>query len=471
MKMDNDEVCYLSAIDLADQIRSKRLSCVEVVQSFLERIKRIDGALHAYITVCEEEARREAEGADAKLARGEPVGPLHGVPFSVKDLFHTRGVRTTAGSRLHEAYIPTEDAIPVARLRHAGAILLGKTNTPEFGYKATTENPAFGPTHNPWSLELTPGGSSGGAAAATAAGISPLSLGSDGGGSIRIPASFCGVFGLKPSFGLIPMLPCFGAWRSLAHGGPITGSARDAALMLDVMAGPHERDRTSVPCGDSQFLPQASEWGRKLHIGYSPDLGFARIEPEIAQIVGESLPALETIGHNVERVDLDLSVAEKIFTTIVLAENTGAQFKDIDANREFMDGALVKFVEMGLQVKTSDYVGAMLRRDELAQRMSTYFDTFDLLVTSTVSVPPFPIDKPPRQIAGEKIDPLGWLPFTHPFNLTGHPAASVPCGWTSEGLPVGIQVVGPRYEDGRVLSFCAQYEEAYPWQGRRPALQ
>jgi len=468
--MVNDELCYLSAIDLADQIRAKRFSSVEVVQSFLDRIGRVNTALNAYLTVCGDDALRDAEGADEKLARGEAVGPLHGVPFSVKDLFHTRGVRTTAGSRLREDYIPAGDAIPVARLREAGAILLGKTNTPEFGYKATTENPAFGPTHNPWSPDLTPGGSSGGAAAATAAGLSPLSLGSDGGGSIRIPASFCGVFGMKPTFGLIPLLPCFGAWRSLAHGGPITGYVRDAALMLDVMAGPDELDRMSVPKGDGRFLARASEFGRRLRVGYSADLGFARLESEIAQIVERALPTLEAIGHTVERVEPDLSIAQEIFATIVLAENTGVHSKYFDANREVMDVALVKFIEMGLQLKTTDYVGAMLRRDELAAETSAFFDTFDILVTPTVSVPPFPIDNPPRKIAGEKIDPLGWLPFTYPFNLTGHPAASVPCGWTSEGLPVGIQVVGPRYGDGTVLGLCAQYEKAQPWNGRRPKL-
>jgi aspartyl-tRNA(Asn)/glutamyl-tRNA(Gln) amidotransferase subunit A len=468
--MDKDDLCYLSAGDLAEQIRSKQLSTVEVVQSFLDRIGRVNDGLNAYLTVCGDEALWAAQRADEMLARGEETGPLGGVPFSVKDVFHTRGVRTTGGSQVHQQYIPGEDAIPVARLHQAGAILLGKTNTPEFAYKATTENPAFGPTRNPWSIDMTPGGSSGGAAAATAAGMSPLSLGSDGGGSIRIPASFCGIFGLKPTYGLVPLLPCFGIWRTLAHGGPITRSVRDAALMLDVLAGHHEGDRLSVAKPGGSYLEQAGERKRKLRIGYSGDLGFARIEPEIAEIVERALPKMEAAGHKVERVDLNLSLAQKIFATIVLAENTGAHAGHFEANRDIMDGALVKFIEMGLELKSTDYMAAMHRRDELAGEMRTFFTAFDVLMTPSVSVPPFPIDMPPRKVGGEKIDPLGWLPFTYPFNLTGHPAASVPCGWTSEGLPVGFQVVGRRYGDGEVLSLCAQYEEAHPWQERRPQI-
>ncbi len=468
--MSNTNICCLPATELASRIRAGQLSAEEVARALLDRISDANPALNAYVTICEAEALAAARAADGRSARGEPTGRLHGVPFSVKDLFHTRGLRTTFGSRVFESFEPADDSLPVARLRAAGGILLGKTNTPEMGYKATTENPLFGATRNPWALDRTPGGSSGGAAAAVASGMSPLALGSDGGGSIRIPASFCGVFGFKPSFGLVPTFPGFTGWRSLYHAGPIARTVADAALMMDVMSGPDELDRASVPCPERGFSGSLQNPTAKLRVGCSLDLGFARVEDAVAQCVQKSFRAIGGLGHAVDSAPLDLGAAPRMFQTLILAENAAACAGLREQDREAMDPALVKFVEMGRKIGTAEYLEAMRGRDELAGGLAEFFSAFDLLVTPSVAVSPFRIAEAPREIEGTKIDPLGWLPFTYPFNLTGNPAASVPCGFTADGLPVGMQVVGRRYADAQVLAFCAQFEQAYPWADQRPQL-
>ncbi|PYV15621.1 MAG: amidase, partial [Acidobacteria bacterium] len=283
----------------------------------------------------------------------------------------------------------------------------------------------------------------------------------DGGGSIRIPASFCGVFGLKPTFGLVPSLPGFGGWKTLSHVGPIARSVRDAALMLDVVAGPDEIDRTSIPRGTSSYLRAVARPRVGLRLGYSPDLGFAAVEAAVAGVVEGALGAFETLGHLVDRVALDLGAARPIFEIVVGAENAGAHRTELENHRALMDEGLVKFIERGLGVSAVEYVAAVARRDELAAALAAHFARYDLLLTPAVAVAPFPVGQAPK-------DPLDWIPFTYPFNLTGNPAASVPAGRTSDGLPVGLQVVGPRHEDGLVLNLAAQFEEAHPWAHLRP---
>ena len=430
--MVQNEICFMPATELAERLRSRRLSASEVVQAFLERIRRVNPSLNAYVTLDEERALREARAADERLFHAARPEPLHGVPFSVKDVVFTAGLRTTAGSRIYERYVPEKDAIAVARLRAAGAILLGKTNTPEFGYKATTENPLFGPTCNPWDMTRTAGGSSGGAAAATAAGLSPLSVGTDGGGSIRIPASFCGVFG--------------------------------------VMAGPHEIDRVSLPESPTSCLSELEHPRKNLRLGYSADLGFATVEHEVAAVVEAVLPVFEEIGHSVEKTEIALGAAKKSFETIVLVENAGANGKYLEEHRALMDEGLVKFIEAGLGYRAVDYTAATRVRDDVAAKLAAFFADHDLLLTPTVAVAPFPIGQAPREMGGVKMEPVDWIPFTYAFNLTGNPAASVPCGTTAVGLPVGLQVVGPRHADALVLNLCAQLEEARPWAHHRPAL-
>ncbi|MBI2878907.1 MAG: amidase, partial [Candidatus Rokubacteria bacterium] len=278
--MHDDDLCYLPATDLAAAIRAKALSPVEVVEAFLARIERLNPLLNAYCTLTAEAAREAAREAEAAVLAGRPLGALHGVPVSIKDLIITRGVRTTWGSKIHEDHVPEEDAPAVERLRAAGAILLGKTNTPELGWRGSTDNLIFGPTRNPWDPGRTAGGSSGGAAAAVAAGLGPLAVGTDGGGSIRIPASFCGIYGLKPSFGRVPIYPASAA-EALSHAGPMTRTVADAALMLEVLAGPDERDRNSLPADGARYARAIEDDLRGLRVAWSPDLGYAAVDPEV----------------------------------------------------------------------------------------------------------------------------------------------------------------------------------------------
>jgi Asp-tRNA(Asn)/Glu-tRNA(Gln) amidotransferase A subunit family amidase len=460
-----DEICFTPAAELAARLRRREIGAVESTRAFLDRIARVNPRINAYVTVCAERALDEAARCDD--AR-EPVGPLHGVPFAVKDLVWTEGVRTTSGSRIFADWVPPRDARAVARLRAAGAILLGKTNTPEFGYKATTENPLFGATLNPWNPALTPGGSSGGAAAAAAAGLAPLSLGTDGGRSIRVPPSYCGVFGLKPTFGLVPQRPGTGPWRSLAHTGPITRTVADAALMLDVIAGPDELDPLSVPRAIPSYSAALARPRAGLSIAWSADLGFAAVDPAVTKAVEGVLPAITTCGHSLEPAALDLAEAREVFEVLVAAENAAAYRGYVAGHRMEMDEGLVKFVERGLSGAAVDYLDAEQRRDALAERIAECFTRFDLLVTPTVAVPPFPIGAAPREIRGVKVGPLGWLAFTYPFNLTGHPAASLPFAATPDGLPIGLQIVGPHHADALVLDFAAQVEAVVGRAGLRP---
>src|SRR5258705_1911418 len=302
MPLVRDDLGWLSALDLTRLIRGKEVSPVEVMTALLARIDAVNPALNAYCTVAAEEASDLASAAEIGVLTGEELGPLHGVPVSIKDLLFTRRMRTTAGSRLLADHVPEEDAVAVERLRASGAIILGKTNTPEFGHKGVTDNPLFGPTRNPWNPALTAGGSSGGAGAAVAAGLAPLALGTDGGGSIRIPASFCGIYGLKPSFGRVPQNPGFPGWEALSHTGRMPGTVRDAALMLDAIAGPDDRDRHSLPAAGRSFR-EACEGGiAGLSVAWSPDLGYARVDPEVADLCAAAAERFESFGGHVEVV-------------------------------------------------------------------------------------------------------------------------------------------------------------------------
>jgi Asp-tRNA(Asn)/Glu-tRNA(Gln) amidotransferase A subunit family amidase len=437
--------------------------------ALLDRIAAVNPALNAYCTVAAEEARDAATAAEVALLSGEALGPLHGVPVSVKDLIFTRRLLTTAGSRLLADHVPEEDAVAVERLRGAGAIIVGKTNTPEFGFKGVTDNPLFGATRNPWDLTRTPGGSSGGAAAAVAAGLGPLALGSDGGGSIRIPASFCGIYGLKPSFGRVPSGPGLPGWETLSHTGPLTRTVRDAALMLDVLAGPDDRDRHSLPAPDgAPFLAACDEGIAGLSVAWSADLGHARVDPEVADLCADAAVRFESLGCHVEVVVPTWDDPEPIFRTLAAGEAFAAYRDRLEAGERQLDPALVELLRFGQSITAEQYLAALLARREFWGEVQRFLD---LLITPTVAVPPFALDALPiREIDGAPVSPLGWTPFTYPFNLTGQPAASVPAGMTASGLPVGLQIVGRRHADRTVLAASAAWEAAAPWQTRRPAL-
>lgn len=468
----SDELCWLPATELVALIRSKKVSPVEVTEAVLARIERLNPVLNAFCTLTPELARSAAKEAEIAVMKGEPLGRLHGVPVSVKDLVFTRGVRTTGGSRIYADFIPEEDAVAVERLKAAGAVLLGKTNTPEFGHKGVTDNPLFGTTRNPWKLDRTPGGSSGGAGAAVAAGLGPLAVGTDGGGSIRIPASFSGIYGLKPSFGRVPQRPGFPGWETLSHTGPMTRTVRDAALMLEVMAGPDDRDRHSLPSESGSYLAACEAPVRGLSVAWSPDLGYAALDAEVGRMTEEAATVFESLGCHVEAVNPGWANPEEIFGTLVAAETYAALADKIDAWRDRMDPTLVRFLERGREVTAVEYIRASHRRAAYWDEVRSFLARFDLLLTPTLAVPPFAVETlGPREIAGQRVSPLGWLPFTYPFNLTGQPAASVPAGFTTDGLPVGLQIVGKRFGDRMVLQASAAFEAARPWISRRPHLR
>ncbi len=467
-----DELVWLPAVELASAIRRKAISPVEVTEAILDRIERLNPTLNAFCLVSHDVARVAAREAEIAVMRGEPAGPLHGVPVSIKDVLFTRGIATTGGSRMFEDVVPTEDSVPVARLRAAGAVILGKTNTSELGHKALTTSPLFGSTRNPWNPAVTPGGSSGGAAAAVAAGLGPVALGTDGGGSIRIPASCCNLYGFKPSHGRVPNHPGFPGWERFAQAGPLTRTVRDAAIVLDVLAGEDDRDLESLPAAASDsFLAACSEGIHGLHVAWAPDLGFARVEPEVLRLCEESAGQFESLGCHVEVVNPAWGSPEEAFGTIVSAQFYAAWADRLPQNEPLMDSTLVKFIRRGGGVTTRQYLEALAWTRNFWLDVHAFLARFDLLLTPTLAVMPFAAEgPPPREIEGERVSVLGWMPFTYPFNMTGQPAASVPTGFTSSELPVGLQIVGRRNADRTVLAASAAYETACPWTSRYPPV-
>jgi aspartyl-tRNA(Asn)/glutamyl-tRNA(Gln) amidotransferase subunit A len=468
VRMHSDDLAFMPATDLVAAIRAKRISPVEVVEAVLTRIEAFNPRLNAYCTVTMDAARREARSAEAAVMRGDPLGPLHGVPVSVKDLVITRGVRTTFGSRIYAENIPGEDAPLVERLKAAGAILVGKTTTPEFGWKGATDSPLFGVSRNPWDLERTPGGSSGGAGAAVAAGLAPLAVGTDGGGSIRIPASFCGVFGLKPTYGLIPVYPA-SATGTLSHPGPMTRTVRDAALMLQVMAGPDDRDPLSYPSTGQDLTAGLGDGVRGLRAAWSPTLGYATVDPEVQGVTEAAVKAFEELGCVLEKVDRVFEDPDPIWSPLFYGGIAGRLHDSLEEWRDRMDPGLVQVVEEGSRIGAVQLARANSARAAFTQEVGNFLSGYDLLFTPTLAVPPFPagLEQPPDDRGGSR---LSWVAFTYPFNLTGHPAATVPCGFTQDKLPIGLQIVGRRRADITVLRTAAAFEAAAPWANRRPSI-
>lgn len=464
------ELCYLSAFEIAAAVRAKKLSPVEITCAVLERIERLDGRINAFCIRMGDEALDAARRAEAAVKQGARLGPLHGVPVSIKDLLPIKGVRMTSGSKLFEQNVAAEDAPIVERLRAAGAILIGRTNTPEFGWKGVTDNRLFGPTRNPWNLNVTAGGSSGGASAAVAAGMGPIGIGTDGGGSLRIPAAFCELVGFKASFGRVPNYPPTGV-DSLRHTGPLTRTVADCALALDVLAGPDERDPASLPAVPADRLEKLDDGIRGLKIAYSADLGHAWVDPQVAAICNDAARHLSAAGATVDEVDLKWKNSYDCWTVFFYG-GIAARLADLYLEKgELLDPGLKPVVERGLKLRAVDYVNALIERNGVWQQIRTLFDRYDLLVTPAVSVPAFPIGRDrPDLPAGKDGAELRWSPFTYPFNLTGQPAVSVPCGRTKEDLPVGLQIVGRRFADLTVLQAARAWEQIQPWASRRPNL-
>ena len=447
------------ATALLAAFRGRALSPVEVLEASLAAIERHDPAVNAFRLVDAERARTEAAASEARWARGEPQGALDGVPVAIKDVLLTSGWPTLRGSRAVDPDAAWDaDAPAVAALRRHGAVLPGKTTTPEFGWKGVTDSPLDGVTRNPWDTSRTAGGSSGGSAAALGTGMVPLALGTDGGGSIRIPSGFCGQPGLKPTFGRVPAWPA-SPFGMLAHTGPMTRTVRDLVALLEVLAEPDRRDPHAL---ETPFRADPANGVEGLRIAFSPDLGYATVDPEVAAAVARAAERLAALGAHVEQVDPGFPDPTETFRTLWF---TGAARIVADLGdpppEDLLDPGLARTARLGAEMTGLRYVQALQERNAISVRMSELHGEWDLLVTPTLPIPAFEAgaDVP----AGwPQPDWPSWTPFTYPFNLTQQPAGTVPCGFTSGGLPVGLQIVGPRYADALVLRAMRAYEAAHP---------
>ena len=449
------------ATELVALYRTGRASPVEVAEAVLERIAELDGAIGAFCLVDGPRALAEASAAERRWQQGRPIGLLDGVPVAVKDLLLTRGWPTLRGSWLVDEAGPWDaDAPAVAALRRHGAVLPGKTTTPELGWKGVTDSPRSGVTRNPWDLTRTSGGSSGGSAAALASGMVPLALGTDGGGSIRIPCGFCGLPGLKPTYGRVPAWPA-SPFGSVAHLGPMARTVTDLALLLDVMAEPDARDWTALTAPAGSFREGLEQGVTGMRMAFSADLGYASVDTEVADAVERAARAFETLGAHVEAVDPGFDDPRATYD-VLWAAGAARAVADLGAEPpQGIDPGLAAMVAVGGRIALLDYLAEQQRRNDLGRRSSRFLADWDVLLTPSLPIPAFGAGRDVPEDSG--LDGWSsWTPFTYPFNLTQQPAATVPCGFTRSGLPIGLQIVGPRHGDALVLRVARAYESACP---------
>jgi len=450
------ELHALTATELLEGYRTRTLSPVEVAQAVMRRIEAFNPRFNAFNLVSDR-FLEEAKDSEARWAAGQPRGLLDGVPVSIKDLILTRGWPTLRGSKTIDPRGPWNDDAPAtARLREHGALLIGKTTTPEFGWKGVTDSPLTGITRNPWNPDRTPGGSSGGAVAAVAAGMGPLAVGTDGGGSIRIPCSFTGLFGIKPSFGRVPAWP-LSPFGTVAHVGPITRDVADAALMLTVLSQPDARDWHSLPYEPRDYRAGLHAGVQDLRIAYSSNLGYATVDKEVENVVRESVKVFADLGAHVEEKHPGFDNPEPIFRTHWFS-GAAALLRSVK-QKDLVDPGLLEVACQGEKVTAAELLEAQMKRGALGTHMNLFHRDYDLLVTPTLAVPAFGVGRESPEGNKRWTD---WTPFTYPFNLTGQPAASIPCGFTRAGLPVGLHIVGPRFADALVLRAARAFESVRP---------
>jgi amidase len=467
------ELCFKDAVDLARMIRDQEVSASEVMAAFLSQIERVNPKVNAVCSfIGEEAALNAAKKADEKLAKGGPVGPLHGLPHAVKDLALTEGLRTTFGSRIYKDFIPGEDTLFVERLKHAGAIIIGKTNTPEFGAGSQTFNEVFGATRNPYDLSKTCGGSSGGAAVALACGMLPLADGSDLGGSLRNPAGFCNVVGFRPSPGRVPSHPVMLAWNTLSVEGPMARTVQDVALLLSVMAGPDERSPISINEPGSTFLRPLRRDFKGARVAWSRNLGRYPVEPVVNEVCDGARPVFAELGCQVDDGHPDFNDADEIFRTLRALSFAQTKGDDFIKHRSLMKDTVIWNIEQGLKLSGADVSRAEAKRTQLYHRVREFMGRYEFLVLPVSQVAPFPVETDwVREINGVKMESyIDWMATCYAITLTGLPAISVPCGFTSDGLPIGLQIVGRRQRDFDVLQLAFAFEQATQYGGIRPAV-
>jgi amidase len=465
------ELCYQPAVELAALLRAREISARELLAAHLDRIEQTNGAVNAIVTFCTERAMAEATAADEALAHGEDVGALHGLPFGVKDTHATEGIRTTQGSPLFADFVPERDELLVARERAAGAIVVGKTNVPEFAAGSHTMNPVFGATHNPYDLTRSAGGSSGGSAAALACGMVPLADGSDMGGSLRNPASFNNVVGLRTSPGRVPNWPSLTPWSTLGVQGPLGRTVEDVALLLSVQAGPDLRAPLSIDQPGSVFRPPLHADVTGLRLAWSPDLGGSvPVEPAVTDVLARQVKVFEELGCTVEQACPDFSGADEVFRTLRAwqFDMVMGPLRDLHADR--MKATLVWNIDQARTLTGADVARAELLHTELFHRVRRFFESYDGLLLPVSQTPPFDGTlEYPTVIAGVQQETyLDWMRSAYYVSATASPAISVPAGFTPDGLPVGLQIVGAHRADSTVLRLAYAFEQAARVGERRP---
>jgi aspartyl-tRNA(Asn)/glutamyl-tRNA(Gln) amidotransferase subunit A len=468
-----DDLHFKPAYELAAMIRRRELKPSELMASTIERIEQTNPKLNAFVTLRTDAAMADARALDEKIAHGEEVGALAGLPLGVKDLEDAAGLPTTHGSAPFKNHLAKKDSVQVARLKAAGAIVIGKTNAPEFGYTAFTKNVLFGPTRNPWNLERTPGGSSGGSSAAIAAGVVPLATGSDGGGSIRIPACYVGCFGLKPSFGRIPSDPALGMqqWNDTAVVGALTRTVRDTAIFMDAAMGYHPVDPDSLPHPGISYAATLDHLPKKLRIAFHPDFGRI-VQHDVAREVEKAVAVFRQMGHEVAVITDKPPETGGAWQRVGGSQGLAMLWEHIDPHRSEFGRAFLSGTEAAKHLTWRHYGEAYRTRLQFNEWIRGIFERFDLLLTPTLPTEAFPAKGPmPGEIDGKKLDnPLEAVVFTYPINLSGHPASSVRAGFTDSGLPCGLQIVAERHRDDLVLQASYAYEQARPWNDKWPKI-
>jgi amidase len=466
------ELCFLTAVELAQRIRTRDLSCVEVMEAHLCQIERVNPQVNAIVTLAPEQALERARAADAALQRGNDVGPLHGLPVAHKDLVQTKGMRTTSGSPIYADFVPDVDDLIVTRIRNAGAILIGKTNTPEFGAGSQTFNPVFGATRNPYDLSKTCGGSSGGAAVALACGMLPIADGSDTGGSLRNPASFCNVVGFRPSPGRVPHCSDRAAWQTLSVLGPMARTVADAALLLSAMAGPHPCSPIALQKPGAHFRQPLDRDFHGVRVAWSRTASGLPVDPEVTAVLEQARPVLEAIGCIVEEAEPDFTGADEAFR-VWRAWGYEQKLGELaDTHRDRLKETILWEIERG-RALTGPQIGRAERlRTALYHRMRRFMQTYEFLALPVVQVPPFPIEQPyVTEINGIPMETyIDWMRSCYYVSVIGFPAISVPAGFTRDGLPVGLQLVGRHHNDFGVLQLAHAFEQATGHWRRRPPI-
>ena len=472
----DENLAFAPSHELAALIADRQVSPVEITQLYFDRIERLDSRLNSYLTLTQDEAMQSARAAEDAVMRGDALGSLHGVPMSIKDLQMTKGVRTTMGSLAYQEQIPAADSAVVERVKATGAVILGKTNTPEFGLLGANENRLGDECRNPWNTERTSGASSGGAGAAIAAGLCSLGTGGDGGGSIRIPASFCGIYGIKPtqgrvsSFSGVPSTPLV---NITSQQGPMSRTVKDSAVLLQALAGYDPRDASSLHAPAPDFIGALDTDISGLRIAWSPDYGYAGVDAEVVEVSAAAARVFEGMGCVVENSDLALESPFETWWVFFCSNVFVTQGHLLDDPSDPLSWYGRMAIEDGRDYTTADFIRAMGARDRMINQFADVFDDYDLLLSPTMATTAFPVQEYPAEIAGKQnANRKGWgfLPFTHPINTIGHPAASVPCGFSSDGMPIGLHIVGRKGDEATVIAASAAFERAMPWADKRPAV-